>query len=47
MRQKVIKALRKEMRKDLQLKYNDFKGYMRTFSFLERARICLKLLFKP
>lgn len=47
MRQKVIKALRKEMRKDIAAKYAGFKDYLREKSFWERFFILWGILWKP
>jgi hypothetical protein len=44
---KVMKKLRKEMRKDIQAKFADFGAYMRKTGFWTRARICLRMMFRP
>jgi hypothetical protein len=47
MRAKVIKALRKEMRRDLDAKYADFRAYLRGMSWWERLGVCIKLVINP
>jgi hypothetical protein len=44
---KVMKKLRKEMRRDIQAKFTDFAAHMRKVGFWTRARICLKMIFRP
>ena len=45
--EKVMKKLRKEMRRDLNEKYRDFRDHMREKPWWERLCICAELLFRP
>ncbi len=47
MRQKILKELRREIRKDLAKEQDRFKTYLRTLKFFARAKILLRLLIKP
>ncbi len=44
---KVMKKLRKEMRKDIDAKYKDFRAYLREKSFFARVRILIGMMFSP
>ncbi|MBI4708224.1 MAG: hypothetical protein HY761_09940 [Candidatus Omnitrophica bacterium] len=47
MRQKIIKQLRKEIRKDLAKEQDRFEEYLWGLNFLTRVKILIKMMIRP